>query len=192
MQARYYDPVIGRFYSNDPVGFRDVHSFNRYAYANNNPYKYTDPDGRLPILIPIAIFIAKELASEAVEQVTGVPMPTLKNAGKLAAKQLAKNRLKGKAGEALTKKGLGKNLGGEQVSFKNSEGKIARIDFTTKNKTLVETKTGNAKLSKNQKQLQTDIDNGVAVTPVGKNAANAGFKPGVPVKIEKMEIDRHQ
>ena len=46
MQARYYDPVIGRFYSNDPVGFRDVHSFNRYAYANNNPYKYVDPDGK--------------------------------------------------------------------------------------------------------------------------------------------------
>ncbi|MCG7539172.1 hypothetical protein EXT48_18900 [Pseudoalteromonas sp. CO348] len=45
MQARYYDPVIGRFYSNDPLGFRDVHSFNRYAYANNNPYKYVDPDG---------------------------------------------------------------------------------------------------------------------------------------------------
>jgi len=46
MQARYYDPMIGRFYSNDPVGSRDVHSFNRYAYANNNPYKYVDPDGR--------------------------------------------------------------------------------------------------------------------------------------------------
>jgi RHS repeat-associated protein len=46
MQARYYDPVIGRFYSNDPVGFRDIHSFNRYAYANNNPYKFVDPDGR--------------------------------------------------------------------------------------------------------------------------------------------------
>ena len=48
MQARYYDPVIGRFMSNDPIGFRDVHSFNRYAYANNNPYKYVDPDGRYP------------------------------------------------------------------------------------------------------------------------------------------------
>ena len=48
MQARYYDPVIGRFYSNDPIGFRDVHSFNRYAYANNNPYRYTDPDGQKP------------------------------------------------------------------------------------------------------------------------------------------------
>ncbi|MCL1127827.1 RHS repeat domain-containing protein, partial [Shewanella surugensis] len=46
MQARYYDPLIARFYSNDPVGFADSsHSFNRYAYANNNPYKYVDPDG---------------------------------------------------------------------------------------------------------------------------------------------------
>lgn len=49
MQARYYDPVIGRFYSNDPVGALGhssiTHGFNRYAYANNNPYKYVDPDG---------------------------------------------------------------------------------------------------------------------------------------------------
>jgi len=52
MQARYYDPVIGRFYSNDPVDFmghmqrgNSTMGFNRYAYANNNPYKYTDPDG---------------------------------------------------------------------------------------------------------------------------------------------------
>ncbi|MFT6835250.1 MAG: hypothetical protein ACJA0H_001286 [Francisellaceae bacterium] len=51
MQARYYDPVIGRFYSNDPIAFRDIHSFNRYAYANNNPYKYTDPNGKNPCLI---------------------------------------------------------------------------------------------------------------------------------------------
>lgn len=52
MQARYYDPVIGRFYSNDPVDMlghmqkgNPTMGFNRYAYANNNPYKYTDPDG---------------------------------------------------------------------------------------------------------------------------------------------------
>jgi RHS repeat-associated protein len=50
MQARYYDPVIGRFYSNDPVGYiagNPVMSFNRYMYVNNNPYKYNDPDGKL-------------------------------------------------------------------------------------------------------------------------------------------------
>lgn len=48
MQARFYDPVIGRFYSNDPVGWTPtspIHSFGRYTYANNNPYKYTDPNG---------------------------------------------------------------------------------------------------------------------------------------------------
>ena len=55
MQARYYDPVIGRFYSNDPIGTLghfsqgNVQGFNRYAYANNNPYKYTDPDGKIAI-----------------------------------------------------------------------------------------------------------------------------------------------
>ena len=55
MQARYYDPVIGRFYSNDPVDFLGylgngsiVHGFNRYSYGNNNPYRYIDPDGRFP------------------------------------------------------------------------------------------------------------------------------------------------
>ncbi|MFT4926239.1 MAG: RHS repeat-associated protein [Phenylobacterium sp.] len=50
MQQRYKDPVVGRFMSNDPVGFRDVHSVNRYVYANNNPYKYTDPTGGSNVL----------------------------------------------------------------------------------------------------------------------------------------------
>ncbi|SUI78365.1 Cell wall-associated polypeptide CWBP200 [Shewanella baltica] len=62
MQARYYDPLIGRFYSNDPVGFRDLHSFNRYAYANNNPYKYVDPDGKWAIPL---IFGLEELGKAA-------------------------------------------------------------------------------------------------------------------------------
>jgi len=45
MQARYYDPVIGRFMATDPVGFTPGNpmSFNRYLYVNGNPYKYTDP-----------------------------------------------------------------------------------------------------------------------------------------------------
>jgi RHS repeat-associated protein len=48
MQQRYYDPVAGRFLSIDPVT-TDANtggSFNRYAYANNNPYRWIDPDGR--------------------------------------------------------------------------------------------------------------------------------------------------
>lgn len=47
MNARYYDPNIGRFLAIDPVGFtpENLQSFNRYLYVNNNPYKYTDPTG---------------------------------------------------------------------------------------------------------------------------------------------------
>ncbi|MFY2763387.1 RHS repeat-associated core domain-containing protein [Arenimonas sp. MALMAid1274] len=48
MQQRYYDPQIGRFLSVDPVTASSINggNFNRYWYANNNPYKFTDPDGR--------------------------------------------------------------------------------------------------------------------------------------------------
>lgn len=46
--ARWYDPRTGRFQGLDPTGFVEdnIHSFNRYAYAVNNPYKFRDPDGR--------------------------------------------------------------------------------------------------------------------------------------------------
>ncbi|GAA5784049.1 RHS repeat domain-containing protein [Chitiniphilus shinanonensis] len=47
--AWWYDPTLGRFMAMDPVDWVEespVHSFNRYAYANNNPLRYIDPDGR--------------------------------------------------------------------------------------------------------------------------------------------------
>ncbi|HKJ50860.1 MAG TPA: RHS repeat-associated core domain-containing protein [Gammaproteobacteria bacterium] len=45
--ARWYDAKQGRFLSIDPapVSLASIHSFNRYAYAFDNPYKYVDPDG---------------------------------------------------------------------------------------------------------------------------------------------------
>lgn len=48
MQARYYDPVVGRFLSIDPVGPSpgNTFNFNRYGYASNNPIINIDPDGR--------------------------------------------------------------------------------------------------------------------------------------------------
>ncbi|NHA16184.1 RHS repeat-associated core domain-containing protein [Thioalkalivibrio sp. XN279] len=48
MQQRYYDPEVGRFLSIDPVGvdLATGANFNRYWYGNENPYTYTDPDGR--------------------------------------------------------------------------------------------------------------------------------------------------
>ncbi|WP_223619063.1 Ig-like domain-containing protein [Lysobacter sp. ESA13C] len=48
MQQRYYDADVGRMLSVDPVSV-DITvgaNFGRYVYANNNPYRFTDPDGR--------------------------------------------------------------------------------------------------------------------------------------------------
>ena len=44
MRARYYDPQVGRFISEDPIGFEggDV---NLYVYASNNPILFIDPWG---------------------------------------------------------------------------------------------------------------------------------------------------
>lgn len=48
MQARYYDPAVGRFLNTDPEQPEagDITSINRYVYASNNPVINIDPDGR--------------------------------------------------------------------------------------------------------------------------------------------------
>jgi len=49
VQARYYDPVIGRFLSIDPMTMLDMDMnpdyFNRYSYSANDPINRTDPSG---------------------------------------------------------------------------------------------------------------------------------------------------
>jgi RHS repeat-associated protein len=47
MNARLYDPVLGRFISSDTMvpNPDDMQSFNRYSYALNSPLVYTDPSG---------------------------------------------------------------------------------------------------------------------------------------------------
>jgi RHS repeat-associated protein len=69
--ARYYDPALGRFMGVDPerVDPGSVHAFNRYAYANNNPYKFVDPDGHSPIDV---VFLAWDLGKLGVAMYTGV------------------------------------------------------------------------------------------------------------------------
>ncbi|MFH1916255.1 MAG: RHS repeat-associated core domain-containing protein [Nanoarchaeota archaeon] len=58
--ARYYDPRIGRFISVDPVP--DNHPF---AYSNNNPIKYIDPNGENPLLILIPLIPAATQYAQA-------------------------------------------------------------------------------------------------------------------------------
>lgn len=69
--ARWYDPNIGRFMAMDPadVDPGNHHSFNRYAYANNNPYVYVDPNGQSPLDIG---FLLYDIGKLGVALYTGV------------------------------------------------------------------------------------------------------------------------
>ncbi len=57
MNGRIYDHVLGRILSPDNLITNTYNSqaYNRYTYAFNNPLKFTDPDGNLPILAPMLI-----------------------------------------------------------------------------------------------------------------------------------------
>ena len=71
--ARYYDPLLGRFVGMDPAAFdpNNLHSFNRYTYANNNPYKFVDPDGHSPIDVVFLVYDLGKLGT-AIYSGTGV------------------------------------------------------------------------------------------------------------------------
>jgi RHS repeat-associated protein len=99
MQARYYDPVVGRFMAVDPVGFSaaDPMTFNRYSYANNNPYRYTDPTG-------MCVEDACVLEAAAVR----AAVPAVIAAGAAIAATPVMIDLANKIGDAIT----GNNVGG--------------------------------------------------------------------------------
>jgi RHS repeat-associated protein len=56
MNARYYDPQLGRFISADVVvpASENPQALNRYTYVYNNPVSNTDPTGHVPVVAAIA------------------------------------------------------------------------------------------------------------------------------------------
>ena len=48
LQSRYYDPEVGRFINADGQLNGGLIGYNMYAYCENNPVMYIDPDGTMP------------------------------------------------------------------------------------------------------------------------------------------------
>ena len=136
MQARYYDPVIGRFLSNDPVGFAPSRPdyFNRYAYVGNDPLNKTDPDGQMAnFVLKFAVDVALEITIQAAtgqdidigsavkESAKGILNPA-KTAGKIA-------KLGGIAG---------KKYGSYTLKFKNGKNYHGKGDEKRMEKSIKE------------------------------------------------------
>ena len=77
LNARYYDPAIGRFLCPDSIEYLDpttLGGLNLYAYCNNDPVNYSDGSGHAPewignlltgigIVVGTALFVAAIVAS---------------------------------------------------------------------------------------------------------------------------------
>jgi RHS repeat-associated protein len=149
MQQRYYDPKVGRFLSADPVGVdaSTGGNFSRYWYANNNPYKFTDPDGRQSAADNFGDAVARdpEAFNNSLHQVpalivTGVMLvgpPALMVAGEYSGVMLAAApALNGAGGTALDLV-AGDAIGGATVAVgtaKAVEGAYEIVDGVRRSK----------------------------------------------------------
>jgi len=181
----------------DPRGEMDDYTFDIYA----NAVSQMSPQEQAGLAIVGAIATAGAIGViAAVEGGAGATTAgAIAAGGGVGAKGLAPltkaermsaNAAQGRAGQAATEAKLGDKVAGKEVSFRTSDQTRTRADFVTKDKAIVETKTGNAQLSKGQQKLHDDIKAGREVTPIGQNAAKAGLEPGKPTTMTSCLVDR--
>lgn len=190
MQQRYYEPVAGRFLSVDPVvtDANTGRSFGRYHYANNNPYKFTDPDGRLPIIPLIGLGLAiNELANG-----DGPPTPGgglakqgVKAVERAIAKEGGEKAVEG-AGRAANKLRPVEGAEGAHSTFKRGpDGKITNT-ATYKENPKNPSGFDEVKRVDVSGKVHTNPDGTVVPTPHVKEAGTKGVRPAEPKDLPKQ------
>ena len=92
MMARYYSSSLGRFMEVDPGGTIEPYrpqSWNKYAYAFNNPINHTDPDGRHPKVGAVLARYGHPLQPPSAQQVEAAAKTTSSAAGRVAKASFA-------------------------------------------------------------------------------------------------------
>jgi RHS repeat-associated protein len=82
-RARSYDPVLGRFISEDPIGLAG--GWNWFAYVGGNPVSFVDPEGKTAAVAGLAALGALALiSSPAAHQAVGGALASGVNAISIA------------------------------------------------------------------------------------------------------------
>ena len=172
MQARFYDPTIGRFLSVDPVTFMDKPypgQFNRYAYTWNDPINANDPDGEfLNFVIGAAIGAAIETGSQLIAN--GGDFSALD--GGAILKSGGVGALTGGIGGALAKQGATRAIGGLSNQAKGRLGEtIVRGKLALKGQKVIATQTKASQVPGLQNVTGRGANSVVDFAVKGKNGA---------------------
>ena len=164
-----------------------VHGFNRYAYVNNNPYKYTDPNGEfVHLAIGFAIGFVAEVGSQALQgkelNFTKATLSGVAGAVTGGISALAKTTLS--VGGKVVATGMEKALAGTMVT---GTGAVSAAGASAVNDSLTGTSSGKIVDNAVEAAIESIIPNGKVLGKVAGDTFRAsGKQVGANESITKV------